>query len=104
VTINLEGYRRAYYTKSLPVLFSSAIFFSHTTLEGIVMTMNDTQRKGLEYVHKTQGGATPFHFIDDFDPIGAALWGELLRQGWVEVRDTHIFLTPEGALQLQGPG
>lgn len=64
-------------------------------------------RYALAYVRNTNGGATLASFVDDFEPVGARRWAELVAAGLVCVRDNgRIYLTPLGdaALDAAQPG
>lgn len=63
--------------------------------------MTTTQRKALEYVRNTNGGATVVHFMEDHEPIGERLWKPLLDGGLVRVNeDGRIHLTKAGTAEL----
>ena len=59
------------------------------------------QRQFLEYVRNTNGGARQADFIEDWEPIGARVWAELLAAGLVMVDEgSRIRLTAEGDAAL----
>lgn len=63
--------------------------------------LNSSQRKALEYVRNTRGGATIEHFVDDFDPIGQRIWDELQVGGYVTTNPAgRIVLTLAGTQAL----
>ena len=61
--------------------------------------LNQNQLTALQYVKRTGGGATKANFIDDHEPIGELLWGDISGM----VREDHngrIWLTGRGELEL----
>ena len=59
-------------------------------------------RMALEYVNNTNGGATRAIFIEDCEPIGARLWGDLSNAGYVrEDENGRIRLTETGMEALR---
>ena len=59
--------------------------------------MNPTQQQALNYVINTNGGATRAIFIEDHEPIGEALWTDLLALDLVyEGPDGRIYARQEG--------
>jgi hypothetical protein len=61
--------------------------------------INENQRKSMQYVKNTNGGATKADFIEDWSPIGAALWCDILEYVRVD-ENGRIWLTAEGVAQL----
>lgn len=69
--------------------------------------MNSTEPKpiiaALRYVKNTNGGATPLHFMEDHNPIGAALWRQITDKGYATTSpEGRIMLTTRGAELLEG--
>lgn len=63
--------------------------------------LNSMERKALEYVRNTGGGATHDHFIDDHEPIGEVLWDRLSAADLVGIDgDDRICLTDAGKKEL----
>jgi hypothetical protein len=61
--------------------------------------MNDMQKRALQYVKNTNGGATKAIFIEDHDPIGRTLWADL--DGMIrEDENGRIWLTEAGDAAL----
>ena len=58
--------------------------------------MNEPFRRALEYVRNTSGRVTKANFVDDYDPIGSAVWNDLAAIGLVEERNGMIWLTEAG--------
>lgn len=55
----------------------------------------------LRYIQNTHLGATPVHFIEDHNPVGAMLWREVTSKGYAEVNlDWKIHLTNAGSKVL----
>lgn len=69
--------------------------------ERIVKPLTPMERKALEYVRNTGGGATRDHFIDDHEPIGEVLWDRLSDAGLAGIDgDDRICLTDAGKKEL----
>ena len=67
-----------------------------------VVRINSQMRMALEYVNNTNGGATRAIFIEDCEPIGARLWGDLSNAGYVrEDENGRIRLTETGMEALR---
>ena len=63
--------------------------------------MNGSQRRALEYVKNTNGGATQAYFIDDHAPIGEILWRDIEGSGFAKVNAAgFIELTKLGEAAL----
>ncbi len=51
----------------------------------------------LQYIANVEGVGTLAQFIEDMEPIGARVWGELKKQGYVELyQGDKVKLTSEG--------
>lgn len=50
----------------------------------------------LRYILLSAGGATVENFVEDFEPIGAIIWGELVEKGLVYVDKGRIKLSDKG--------
>lgn len=61
--------------------------------------LNNIQLGALEYVRNTDGWATKENFIDDYEPIGEALWRGLVQFIFID-RKGKIHLTEEGNAAL----
>ena len=63
--------------------------------------MIDTERRALQYVKNTNGGATKAHFMEDHEPIGERLWVALDNAGMVRVDGNgRIHTTERGDVEL----
>lgn len=64
--------------------------------------LNSIQKRALQHVKNTNGGATKANFIEDHDPIGNELWADLHEGGYVTANSSGIiYLTDAGNLALQ---
>ena len=67
-----------------------------------LVAVTGMQREALEYVRNTQGNASVARFIEDFDPVGAQLWKDLIVKGLViDVQGVSIVLTTMGRKVLE---
>lgn len=57
--------------------------------------IDQNQRKALQYVKNTNGGATKENFLDDHDPIGKWLWEDIVGMV-MEDENGRIWLTDSG--------
>lgn len=63
--------------------------------------MNKVEKRALEYVRNTNGGATLEIFCDDHEPIGPNLWRNLRDSGWAFVdENSKMRLTKLGKQKL----
>jgi len=58
--------------------------------------MEPMRLAALEYVIKSNGGATKENFIEDHDPIGEQLWMYFCQKGWVHTLSGRVFITDIG--------
>ena len=63
--------------------------------------LNSIQKRALQYVKNTNGGATKANFIEDHGPIGNELWQDLTAGAYINVSDSgSIVLTSIGEEEL----
>lgn len=65
------------------------------------MSLTLQQRAALEYVRNTAGHATFNMFVEDHEPIGPQLWGDLNTLGLVRADEQdRVILTEAGQTEL----
>ena len=63
--------------------------------------MIETEKRALQYVKNTNGGATKAHFMEDHEPIGERLWDALNNAGMVRTDENgRIHTTERGDAEL----
>jgi hypothetical protein len=63
--------------------------------------LTNIQKRALQYVANTDGGATHAVFLDDHDPIGHTLWEALAQADLVTIIAERIYVTPKGLEELK---